>query len=105
MSYALSGRHFLQLLDFTSEEIVGLVDLAQDLKEKKHADVYKRQILSFSSRQGCMVLQVVSRRSSAITLGHRTVCSCVGWCVMPMCSSRLRRAFSMQPACSAMSSW
>ena len=44
MSYALSGRHFLKLLDFTSEEIVGLVDLAQDLKEKKHAGIPHRYL-------------------------------------------------------------
>ncbi len=39
MSQSLSGRHFLKLLDFTSEEIVSLVDLAQELKEKKRAGV------------------------------------------------------------------
>lgn len=44
MSYALSGRHFLKLLDFTSEGIVGLVDLAQDLKEKKHAGIPHRYL-------------------------------------------------------------
>ena len=31
----LKGRSFLKLLDFTPEEIVYLVDLAQDLKEKR----------------------------------------------------------------------
>lgn len=31
----LKGRHFLKLLDFTSEEIVYLLDLAADLKAKK----------------------------------------------------------------------
>ena len=31
----LKGRHFLKLLDFTSEEITYLLDLAQDLKDKK----------------------------------------------------------------------
>lgn len=44
MPYALSGRHFLKLLDFTSAEIVGLVDLAQDLKAKKHAGVPHRYL-------------------------------------------------------------
>jgi ornithine carbamoyltransferase len=44
MSYALSGRSFLKLLDFTSEEITGLVDLAQDLKEKKHAGIPHRYL-------------------------------------------------------------
>ena len=31
----LKNRDFLKLLDFTPEEIFGLVDLAADLKEKK----------------------------------------------------------------------
>ena len=35
----LKGRHFLTLKDFTSEEIVGLLDLAADLKEKKKMGV------------------------------------------------------------------
>ena len=31
------GRHFLKLLDFTSEEIGALIDLAAELKAKKKA--------------------------------------------------------------------
>ncbi|MBR2108221.1 MAG: ornithine carbamoyltransferase, partial [Treponema sp.] len=31
----LKGRSFLTLKDFSSEEILGLLDLAADLKEKK----------------------------------------------------------------------
>ena len=31
----LKGRNFLKLLDFTPEEILYLVDLAAELKEKK----------------------------------------------------------------------
>ena len=37
--------------------------------------------------------------------GRRIVCDCVEWCAMLMCSSRLRRSFSMRPACSATNSW
>ena len=33
----LKGKSFLKLLDLTSEEIVGLLDLAADLKAKKKA--------------------------------------------------------------------
>ena len=44
MTQSLSGRHFLKLLDFSSEEIVSLVDLAQDLKEKKHAGVLHKEL-------------------------------------------------------------
>ena len=32
---ALKGRHFLTLKDFTQEEILGLLDLAAELKAKK----------------------------------------------------------------------
>ena len=31
----LTGRNFLTLKDFTSKEIIGLLDLADDLKKKK----------------------------------------------------------------------
>ena len=31
----LKGRDFLKLLDFTPEEIGGLIDLAAELKDKK----------------------------------------------------------------------
>ena len=53
MTQSLSGRHFLKLLDFSSEEIVSLVDLAQDLKEKKHAGVLHKEarISSFCLRK------------------------------------------------------
>ena len=32
---SLKGKDFLKLLDFTPEEILGLIDLAADFKEKK----------------------------------------------------------------------
>ena len=35
----LSGKSFLKLLDFTPAEIEGLIDLAADLKAKKHARI------------------------------------------------------------------
>ena len=35
----LKGKHFLTLLDFTPEEITGLLDLAAALKEKKKAGI------------------------------------------------------------------
>ncbi len=44
MTQSLSGRHFLKLLDFTSEEILSLVDLAQELKEKKRAGVLYKEL-------------------------------------------------------------
>lgn len=41
---SFSGRHFLKLLDFTSEEVLALVDLAQELKEKKRAGVPHKEL-------------------------------------------------------------
>ncbi len=38
----LKGKHFLKLLDFTPEEILGLIDLAADLKAKKKAGIPHR---------------------------------------------------------------
>lgn len=38
----LKGRDFLKLLDFTPEEIEGLIDLAKELKEKKKAGIPHR---------------------------------------------------------------
>ena len=38
----LKGKHFLKLLDFTPEEIAYLLDLAAELKEKKHKGVPHR---------------------------------------------------------------
>ena len=35
----LKGKSFLKLLDLTSEEIAGLLDLAADLKGKKKAGI------------------------------------------------------------------
>ena len=36
----LKGKHFLTLLDFTPEEITGLIDLAAELKAKKKAGIF-----------------------------------------------------------------
>ena len=38
----LKGNHFLKLLDFTPDEITGLIDLAADLKAKKKAGIPHR---------------------------------------------------------------
>jgi len=38
----LKGKHFLKLLDFTPDEILGLIDLAAELKAKKKAGVPHR---------------------------------------------------------------
>jgi ornithine carbamoyltransferase len=40
MSVSLKGRHFLKMLDFTTEEIEYLIDLAAELKAKKKQGIY-----------------------------------------------------------------
>ena len=42
MAINLKGRNFLTLLDFTAEEITYLLDLAAELKQKKHAGIPHR---------------------------------------------------------------
>ena len=44
MTLSLTGRHFLKLLDFSSEEIIALVDIAADLKAKKRAGVIHKEL-------------------------------------------------------------
>ena len=39
----LRNRDFLKLLDFTQEEILGLVDLAADLKDMKKKGIAHRR--------------------------------------------------------------
>ena len=39
----LKGRSFLKLLDFTPEEILYLVDLAADLKDKKKRGILTKE--------------------------------------------------------------
>ena len=45
MAVSLSGRNYLKLMDFTSEEIAYLVDLAAELKAKKHAGIDHRELV------------------------------------------------------------
>ena len=60
----LKGRDFLKLLDFTQEEIVYLLDLAADLKEKK-----KNRILVDHMHRGKNVALIFEKAST------RTRCS------------------------------
>lgn len=60
----LKGRNFLKLLDFTPEEILYLVDLAADLKDKK-----KKGILITDMHQGKNVALIFEKTST------RTRCS------------------------------
>lgn len=45
MTVNLTGRHFISLADFTREELLYLIELALDLKEKRHKD-YKSEPLN-----------------------------------------------------------
>ena len=47
----LKGKHFLKLLDFTPEEIEGLIDLAADLKAKKKAGIAHDTVVPFAREQ------------------------------------------------------
>lgn len=46
MSVNLKGRHLLTLKDFTKEEIIYLIDLAQELKQKKKAGIFEKNMLN-----------------------------------------------------------
>lgn len=60
----LKGRNFLKLLDYTPEEILYLIDLAADLKEKK-----KKGILTMDMHKGKNVALIFEKTST------RTRCS------------------------------
>ncbi|MDE7405071.1 MAG: ornithine carbamoyltransferase, partial [Lachnospiraceae bacterium] len=60
----LKGRNFLKLLDFTPEEILYMVDLAAELKEKK-----KKGILTTDMHRGKNVALIFEKTST------RTRCS------------------------------
>lgn len=52
----LKGRSFLKLLDYTPEEILYLVDLAAELKDKK-----KKGILTKEMHQGKNIVLILKR--------------------------------------------
>ena len=54
----LKGRNFLKLLDFTPEEILYLVDLAAELKDKK-----KKGILTQDMHRGKNVALIFEKTS------------------------------------------
>ena len=60
----LKGRNFLKLLEFTPEEILYMVDLAAELKEKK-----KKGILTTDMHRGKNVALIFEKTST------RTRCS------------------------------
>ena len=44
MAFNLRNRHFLKLLDFTSQEIKFLLDLSLDLKKAKYAGLEQQRL-------------------------------------------------------------
>ena len=62
----LKGRNFLTLKDFTAEEIIYLVDLAAELKEKK------KKGIPVDTLRGKNVALIFEKTST------RTRCSCWG---------------------------
>lgn len=63
----LKGRSFLTLKDFTAEEILGLIDLAADLKEKKKRGMTGK---SLKGKNIALIFEKPSTRTrSAFTVG------------------------------------
>ena len=56
----LKGRDFLKLLDFTEEEILYLLDLAADLKDKKKKGIPHRY---FEGRNIALIFEKTSTRT------------------------------------------
>lgn len=56
----LKGKHFLKLLDFTPEEITGLLDLAADLKQKKKLGIPHD---SFRGKNIALIFEKTSTRT------------------------------------------
>jgi len=46
MSINLKGRHLLTLKDYSKEEIIYLIDLAEDLKNKKKKGIFEKNMLN-----------------------------------------------------------
>ena len=60
MAIDLKGRDFLKLLDFSTEEILYLVDLAADLKEKKKQGVLTQY---FRGKNAALIFEKTSTRT------------------------------------------
>ncbi|MGX8729100.1 MAG: ornithine carbamoyltransferase, partial [Lachnospiraceae bacterium] len=56
----LQGRSFLKLIDFSPEEITGLVDLAADYKAKKKAGILHED---FRGKNIALVFEKTSTRT------------------------------------------
>ena len=69
----LKGRDFLKLLDFTSEEIEYLVDLAADLKAKR-----KRESHTGSTRVRMLLLSL-KRQAQERVAALRSVLTISAW--------------------------
>ena len=57
----LKGRSFLKLLDFTPEEILYLVDLAAELKEKKKNGVLTKEM--HQGKNAALIFEKTSTRT------------------------------------------
>ena len=56
----LKGKNFLKMLDFTPEEIEGMIDLAADLKAKKKAGIPHRLC---EGKQAALIFEKTSTRT------------------------------------------
>ena len=64
----LTNRSFLKLLDYTPEEIEGLLDLAADLKAKKKAGIPHRLC---EGKQAALIFEKTSTRTRCSCWGER----------------------------------
>lgn len=60
MAVNLKGRSFLTLMDFTTEEIRYMLDLAHDLKAKKRAGIYNNVL---AGKNVCLLFEKTSTRT------------------------------------------
>lgn len=56
----LKGRSFLTLMDFTAEEILYLLDLSAELKQKKKAGIYEKNL---EGKNICLIFDKTSTRT------------------------------------------
>ena len=68
----LTNRSFLKLLDYTPEEIEGLLDLAADLKAKKKAGIPHRLC---EGKQAALIFEKTSTRTRRMSYSSSAVSS------------------------------
>ena len=63
----LKGRDFLTLKDYTPEEILYLIDLAAELKDKKHRGVVEQPLIG---KNVALIFEKTSTRTRSVSYTH-----------------------------------